>query len=66
MDNSRLEKVISPYKIEQQDNETHTDILTRDLIAITDLLHYVDAEPFIAPEKADNIKRIAFKKIIGG
>jgi len=66
LETSRLEKIISPHKIERSSNESPAEILTHDLIAINEFLHYVDAEPFITLEKAENRKRVAFKKIIGG
>ena len=62
LETSRLEKAISPHKIERHENETSADILSRDLVAINEFLYYVDAEPFINPEKAENYKRVAFKK----
>lgn len=51
------------HKIDRADNEAPEDILARDLIAINEFLHYVDAEPFITPEKAINTHRVAFKKV---
>lgn len=62
MKTNRLEKVISPYKITNPENETQTEVLGRDLAAITDFLNYVEAEPYTNPEKAENRKRVAFKK----
>jgi hypothetical protein len=62
LESSRLEKAISPHKIKEGEASTSSEILSRDLIAINDFLHFVEAEPFITPEKAENIKRVAFKK----
>jgi len=59
---NRLEKAISPHKITPPENETPTEILGRDLASITDFLNYVEAEPYTATEKAENRKRLAFKK----
>jgi len=63
LETNRLEKAISPHKIERAINETKAEILTRDLAAINEFLLYVEAEPFVAPEKAKNHKRVAFKKV---
>jgi hypothetical protein len=41
---------------------TLVEILSSDLVAINKFLHFVEAEPFITPEKAENFKRVAFKK----
>ena len=62
LESSRLEKAVSPHKIEHPENETPAEVLGRDLVAINEFLHYVEAEPFITPEKAENRKRVAFKK----
>jgi hypothetical protein len=35
----------------------------RDLAAINEFLFYMEAEPFITPEKAENYKRVVFKKV---
>jgi len=63
LETSRLEKAISPHKIERPENETPAEILGRDLVAINEFLYYVEAEPFVTPEKAENRKRVAFKKV---
>ncbi len=63
LETSRLKKAISPHKISSEANVTISDNLTRDLIAINEFLQYVDAEPYITPEKAENFKRVAFKKV---
>ena len=63
LESSRLENIVSPHKIQPPENETMADRLFRDLAAINDLLHYVDAEPFVTPEKAKNTHRVAFKKV---
>lgn len=62
LETNRLEKAISPHKITNPENETQTEVLGRDLAAITDFLNYVEAEPYITPEKAENHKRVAFKR----
>jgi hypothetical protein len=62
LESSRLEKAVSPHKIERLDSETASDILVQDLASINEFLFYVEAEPFITPEKAENLKRVAFKK----
>ena len=58
-----MKKAISPHKIDGLNEGSLADHLIRDLAAINDLLHYVEAEPFITPEKAENHKRVAFKKV---
>ncbi|MDI1355113.1 MAG: hypothetical protein PSX36_09350 [bacterium] len=63
LETSRLTKAISPHKIERIENETLAEVLSRDLVAINEFLYYVEAEPFITPEKAENRKRVAFKKV---
>lgn len=60
---SRLEKAISPHKIQGLKDERMVDLFLRDLTAINDFLFYVEAEPFVTPEKAENRKRVAFKKV---
>jgi hypothetical protein len=65
LETSRLEKAVSPHKIDGLKNEGLADIFLRDLTAINDFLYYVEAEPFITPEKAENHKRVAFKKAAG-
>ena len=62
LESSRLEKAISPHKINGDQGGKNPETLRRDLTAINDFLHFVEAEPFITPEKAENIKRVAFKK----
>jgi hypothetical protein len=62
LETTRLQKAISPHKISSEVNTSISDNLTRDLIAINEFLYYVEAEPFITPEKAENYKRVAFKK----
>ena len=64
LENKRLEKAISPHKLPGLDNELLADVFLRDLAAINEFLFYVDAEPFITPEKAENHKRVAFKKVV--
>ena len=64
LENSRLIKAISPYKIEPKKEEPVIDVLICDLTAINDFLFYVESEPFITPEKAKNIKRVPFKKVM--
>lgn len=58
----RLKDAVSPHKIETDFQGTNTELLARDLAAINEFLHFVDAEPFVTPEKAENFKRAAFKK----
>ena len=53
LETSRLEKTVSPHKIERANNETKAEILGRDLAAINGFLYYVEAELFITPEKAE-------------
>ncbi len=62
LETNRLKKAISPHKISSEANVTISDNLTRDLIAINEFLQYVDAEPYVNPEKGENFKRVAFKK----
>lgn len=63
LETSRLEKAVSPHKIERAENETASEILVRDMVAINEFLYYVEAEPFITPEKTENRKRMAFRKV---
>ena len=63
LENKRLEKAISPHKLPGLDNELLADVFLRDLAAINEFLFYVEAEPFVSPEKAENHKRVAFKKV---
>ena len=63
LETNRLEKAVSPHKIERPENETQAEVLGRDLVAINEFLYYVEAEPFVTPEKAENRKRVAFKKV---
>lgn len=60
---SRLEKAISPHRISGLENETLAEIFFRDMVAINEFLHFVEAEPYITPEKAENHKRVPFKKV---
>ncbi len=60
---SRLEKAISPHKIHGLQDEVLADIFLRNLAAINEFLFYVEAEPFVSPEKAENHKRVVFKKV---
>lgn len=62
LENKRLQNAISPHKIERANGETVAEILSRDLAAINDFLYYVEAEPFVTPEKGQNSHRVAFKK----
>lgn len=64
LENKRLEKAISPHKLPGLDNELLADVFLRDLAAINEFLFYVEAEPFISPEKAENHKRVAFNKSV--
>jgi hypothetical protein len=64
LETKRLEKAISPHKIHGLKDEVLADVLLRDLAAINEFLFYVEAEPFITPEKAKNHKRVAFKKVV--
>jgi hypothetical protein len=59
---NRLKNAVSPHKIDRPENETPTEILARDLIAINEFLYYAEAEPFVTPEKAKNTHRVAFRK----
>jgi hypothetical protein len=52
-------KAVSPHRITAVENETLTEALSRDLVAINEFLHFVNAEPFIAPEKGENRRRVA-------
>jgi hypothetical protein len=63
LETSRLEKAISPHKIHGLNDEALADAFLRDLAAINEFLFYVEAEPFVTPEKAENRKRVAFKKV---
>lgn len=63
MEINRLEKAISPHKIHSLKDEALADVFLRDLTAINEFLYYVEAEPFVTPEKAENHKRVAFKKV---
>lgn len=63
LENRRLKDAISPYKIETDFKGKNTKLLARDLAAINEFLHFVDAEPFVTTEKAENHKRVAFKKV---
>lgn len=58
-----MQKVISPQKIHGQQDEVLADVFLRNLAAIREFLFYVEAEPFVTPEKAENIIRVAFKKV---
>lgn len=55
--------IISTLKIEWAINKTKTEILNRNLAAINEFLFHVEAEPFTTHKKAENLKRVAFKKI---
>lgn len=63
LETSRLERAISPHKIHGLKDEVLSEVLLKDLAAINEFLFYVEAEPFITPEKAENHKRVAFKKV---
>lgn len=63
LETSRLEKAISPHQIHGLKDEALADVFLRDLAAINEFLFYVEAEPFVTPEKAENRKRVAFKKV---
>jgi len=63
LETSRLDKVISIHRISGLENETLADTFGRDLVAINDFLHFVEAEPYITHEKAENHKRVPFKKV---
>jgi hypothetical protein len=63
LETSRLEKAVSPHKIPGLNDEALADIFLRDLAAINEFLFYVEAEPFVTPEKAENRKRVPFKKL---
>lgn len=65
LETSRLKKAVSPHKILRGDNETLTEILSRDVVAINEFLYYFEAQPFVTPEKAQNVKRVAFKRTGG-
>ncbi|MCC6371506.1 MAG: hypothetical protein IT236_10925 [Bacteroidia bacterium] len=56
--------VVSRHKIEAQKQESVLDVLLHDLTAINDFLFFIESEPFITPEKAKNIKRVPFKKVM--
>jgi hypothetical protein len=58
-----LKRAVSPHKIDGLNNEALADVFLRDLAAINEFLFYVEAEPFVAPEKAENHRRVAFKKV---
>ena len=60
---SRFEKVISPHKIHGLQDEVLADVFLRNLAEINEFFFYVEAEPFVTPEKAENHKRVAFKKV---
>jgi hypothetical protein len=49
-----LEKAVSPHKIERADKEPPAEVLGHDLLAINEFLFYVEAEPFITPEKVES------------
>lgn len=61
-----MEKAVSPHKIHLLNDERLADTILRDLTAINEFLYYVEAEPFVTPDKAENRKRVAFKKSGGG
>jgi len=63
LETNRLGKAISPHKIHGLKDEALADLFLRDLTAINEFLYYVEAEPFVTPEKAENRKRVAFKKV---
>jgi hypothetical protein len=52
-----------PHKISGDQVGIPLEILGRDLTAINDFLHFVEAEPFITPEKTEERKRVALKKL---
>ncbi len=60
---SGLQKAVSPHQLPGQPNQQLTEVLLRDVTAINDFLIGVEAEPFVTPEKAENRKRVAFKKV---
>ncbi len=59
-----MQKAISPHKISGQNDDALAEVFLRDLAAINEFLFYVEAEPFVTPEKAENHKRVAFKKVV--
>lgn len=58
-----MQKAASPHKLPEQPDQRFTEVLLRDITAINDFLIGVEAEPFITPEKAENRKRVAFRKV---
>jgi len=63
LETSRLEKVVSPHKIVRSDFTTPAELLAQDLIAISEFLYFVDAEPYLTNEKDQNFKRVQFKRL---
>jgi len=44
-------------------DEVLADVFLRNLAAINEFLFYVEAEPFVTPEKTQNRKRVPLKKV---
>ena len=63
LDTNSLEKAISPHKISECKHQTPAEILNRDLVALKEFLHFVEAEPYLTIEKTENYKRVAFRKV---
>ena len=63
LEKSRLENAISPRQIPRLNKEQLADFFLRDLAGINEFYFYVEAEPFLTPEKAENQYRVAFKNL---
>ena len=58
-----MEKAISPHKIHGLQDKILANVFLRNLATINEFLFYVKTEPFVTPEKTENYKREAFKKV---
>jgi len=56
-----LQGELSNKKVTQ--GEVLTDVFLRNLAVINEFLFYVEADSFVTPEKAENHKRVVFKKV---
>jgi hypothetical protein len=63
LETSRLEKSHFTTQNSGAERRALADVFLRDLAAINEFLFYVESEPFVTPEKAENHKRVAFKKV---
>ena len=58
-----MENAISPHKIPRLNKEQLAEVFLRDLAEINEFYFYVEAEPFLTPEKDENQYRVAFKNL---